>query len=107
MSHHRYDNWRDNKVEIGLHCLQCLIQAVFGVLGEDNFYLVSTQVCVCFVSVHAIHSTLTIQMSHHRYAKWRDKVEIGLHCLYLSTQADVSVGGLYDMRWLCKLLLFY
>ena len=34
------------------------------------------------------HSSLTVPMSHYEYDKWWGMVEIGIHCLGRSSQAD-------------------
>ena len=57
-----------------------------------------------FGRLHTYSSILTLQMSHHKYNKWLDKVGIGIHCLNQSHQPVFETCG--DKIWPDLLPLF-
>eukprot|EP00956_Cyclotella_meneghiniana_P032793 scaffold91496_cov52-Cyclotella_meneghiniana.AAC.1 len=97
MHQHMYIDWQE-KVEIGIHCLQWSPGADFGVIcvrkiaASDQHG--SPQYWVCFGSVQSLHSSWTVPMHQHMYIEWQEKVEIGIHCLQWSPEADFKVMAL-------------
>ena len=93
MSHYEYNKWI-NKVDNGIHSLFWSLQADFWVMCGDNLgsgSRLSISRLWVFASVRPNHSSLTVPMSYYEYDKRINKVEIGIHCLFWSLQADVWV----------------
>ena len=72
-------------VEIGMYCLQWSPQPVYESCGWGQLWLephpLFTSRTSVFGPVEALHGSLTLPMSHYKYDKWLDMVEIGIHCV--------------------------
>ena len=102
MSHVKYNEWWD-KVEIGIHSLQWSPQAHFWVMDREILGLGSADFTAelwTIGQVDASHSSWTVPMSHFKYNEWWDKVEIGIHSLQWSPQAQFWVmgGEIFSLR---------
>ena len=105
MSHHWYNEWLD-KVEIGIWCLQWSPQRVFeSWVGTNlaiirNSYPLFTPRSSVIGLIQALCRSLTIPMSYHKYDKWLNKIEIGIHCVQPSAHPYFLVrgGDIFDSR---------
>ena len=59
----------------------------------------STPRLCLFWTLHAYYSSLTVPMSHHKYNKWQDKVEIGIHCQQWSLHARIEWRMMINFAW--------
>ena len=88
-------------MEMEIHCLQWSQRTQVLVEGGDDFFGLRSPLFTPRLSLfgwmHPHHRSLTVLMSLYEYDKWSDKVEMGIHCLQWSQQAQKLVEGGDDL----------